>query len=117
MKTHQIISYISPAPRLLQQSHGVAAKYRKRNSEFSRLFRSHNRTFPEVIPREYDEFLALLLCAAGAGQVLQLNINYQILQLHCQLALHYVIDSCTTITRSPAIAEGPRDAGVPVEIW
>jgi len=21
------------------------------------------------------------------------------------------------ITRSPAIAEGPRDAGVPVEIW
>jgi len=23
----------------------------------------------------------------------------------------------TAITRSPAIAEGPRDAGVPVEIW
>jgi len=23
----------------------------------------------------------------------------------------------TVITRSPAIAEGPRDAGVPVEIW
>jgi len=23
----------------------------------------------------------------------------------------------TAATRSPAIAEGPRDAGVPVEIW
>jgi len=23
----------------------------------------------------------------------------------------------STITRNPAIAEGPRDAGVPVEIW
>jgi len=22
-----------------------------------------------------------------------------------------------TMTRNPAIAEGPRDAGVPVEIW
>jgi len=22
-----------------------------------------------------------------------------------------------TVTRNPAIAEGPRDAGVPVEIW
>ena len=26
-------------------------------------------------------------------------------------------DDMTTVTRSPAIAEGPRDAGVPVEIW
>jgi len=25
------------------------------------------------------------------------------------------LNECTT--RSPAIAEGPRDAGVPVEIW
>ena len=23
----------------------------------------------------------------------------------------------TKVTRNPAIAEGPRDAGVPVEIW
>jgi len=28
---------------------------------------------------------------------------------------HYL--SNTNLTRSPAIAEGPRDAGVPVEIW
>ena len=26
-------------------------------------------------------------------------------------------DATVDITRSPAIAEGPRDAGVPVEIW
>jgi len=35
--------------------------------------------------------------------------------------LNYIIQSSTIIklvyTRSPAIAEGPRDAGVPVEIW
>jgi len=27
------------------------------------------------------------------------------------------LSSIAIITRSPAIAEGPRDAGVPVEIW
>jgi len=27
------------------------------------------------------------------------------------------VDQGWPITRSPAIAEGPRDAGVPVEIW
>ena len=26
-------------------------------------------------------------------------------------------DPAPLLTRSPAIAEGPRDAGVPVEIW
>jgi len=31
------------------------------------------------------------------------------------LVIYYV--KIVTNTRSPAIAEGPRDAGVPVEIW
>jgi len=31
---------------------------------------------------------------------------------------HSVLDGVQLpLTRSPAIAEGPRDAGVPVEIW
>ena len=29
----------------------------------------------------------------------------------------YLLSPKVTTTRSPAIAEGPRDAGVPVEIW
>ena len=31
--------------------------------------------------------------------------------------LHATFTTLLNITRSPAIAEGPRDAGVPVEIW
>jgi len=34
--------------------------------------------------------------------------------------IEYVVTSnqaIASLTRSPAIAEGPRDAGVPVEIW
>jgi len=30
---------------------------------------------------------------------------------------HPIISWITQSTRNPAIAEGPRDAGVPVEIW
>ena len=29
----------------------------------------------------------------------------------------FIMSTSTLVTRSPAIAEGPRDAGVPVEIW
>jgi len=43
--------------------------------------------------------------------------------VECNFLLHYfysihlqfAVDSI--VTRNPAIAEGPRDAGVPVEIW
>ena len=40
-------------------------------------------------------------------------------EVYCTLncAMNFVINIISSKTRSPAIAEGPRDAGVPVEIW
>jgi len=37
--------------------------------------------------------------------------------MQCEKQCQYAALSLTITTRNPAIAEGPRDAGVPVEIW
>jgi len=48
---------------------------------------------------------------------LQRQLTYLLIYL---VTLSYSVTACMVngnVTRSPAIAEGPRDAGVPVEIW
>ena len=55
---------------------------------------SHSAAWPDSASHI---MLALLLCSVGAGLVPQLNVEYHILQLHCQLSLHYHVDSCRTI--------------------
>jgi len=47
-------------------------------------------------------------------------INHTTKNNHCRLTANltrYQILFRLNSTRNPAIAEGPRDAGVPVEIW
>ena len=52
------------------------------------------------------------------GHIPQCTTNEDIDKLTCIDVLESdIIIAITKLTRSPAIAEGPRDAGVPVEIW
>ena len=57
-----------------------------------------------------------------APHKLDFHVNFMqqitILKEHVSVyATHHAHHATSVSTRSPAIAEGPRDAGVPVEIW
>jgi len=69
----------------------------------------------------FGDFLRLVLSAISVQHVSDLHLKFALRPLHhvWKYSTHPICDreEQARKTRSPAIAEGPRDAGVPVEIW